>query len=657
MRRSVFSFCLSALCFLGTLDTPSFATAKEGAVLVIGSVDIFTDRFIQGHSRDREVRDSISVLTEALNILSADARLLDIATADPEMVTIRSGTGDRWNKLQETIIRELTAHAEADGKKVGSVDLFEIRSQAKEVMDLLRRRSKARWPDQVPRIVLSETTREFLGELEDTVRVTYYVSKDLPEPLGALRSSTRSFFEACREAAGDKFKYRIVDPSREATKHAKRSAQAYLAAIAAGKNPTEPVEELGAAALFGGQPQSPAARRAEREARARATATESGRKYDEVLAALLEEEFAQEFRIDLSRRGVDPLRIRVEGEGESQTSDPIYTHVVVEYVDRPAEVFPALAFESLEFGAISAISRIARPATAKVVFYDASEPVEVDVGPAIPGAPPQRTQFVGRFSAVENYLGEFTNLLPTNAKSEKDFADALAEKSLSAIIIATGPKPLSAASVEAIRQAVDRGVAAIVLTSSNSFDVSAGGLAKGIPIEKIDAGEEFSAWLGEWGLRVDSGVLASNQCGQVVTPQGPGTQPGAGRMSFAAVLHARAPKESAQSPLVANADTICLPASSALVLDAAKLEAAGVSAQVIAQSTAETWSVVPTSAKSTSPEGVRDLPGGVGPLGGVGPTVTVNARELIMPKKGATADAFSGSKPVVVLLRKGAEKK
>jgi ABC-type uncharacterized transport system involved in gliding motility auxiliary subunit len=62
---------------------------------------------------------------------------------------------------------------------------------------------------------VSPAMRQILGGLRDVVKVTYYVSKELPEELRDIRRDTLDRFQELERVAGGNFQYRIVDVPAE----------------------------------------------------------------------------------------------------------------------------------------------------------------------------------------------------------------------------------------------------------------------------------------------------------------------------------------------------------------------------------------------------------------------------------------------------------
>ncbi len=61
---------------------------------------------------------------------------------------------------------------------------------------------------------LSEATRRVLAGLDEPVKATAYITRDLPQPYGRLRRFVADLLAAYHDAAGDRFQYEVLDPSR-----------------------------------------------------------------------------------------------------------------------------------------------------------------------------------------------------------------------------------------------------------------------------------------------------------------------------------------------------------------------------------------------------------------------------------------------------------
>jgi len=61
---------------------------------------------------------------------------------------------------------------------------------------------------------LSETTKKYLHELDDIVRVRVYVSSKLPSELLPIKQRAMDILEEYRQASGGKIKIEVLDPSK-----------------------------------------------------------------------------------------------------------------------------------------------------------------------------------------------------------------------------------------------------------------------------------------------------------------------------------------------------------------------------------------------------------------------------------------------------------
>lgn len=75
---------------------------------------------------------------------------------------------------------------------------------------------------------VSPALRRILRGLPDVVKVTYYVSRDLPEEVRGVRRETLDRFQDLERASGGNFQYRIVDVPREIFDEEKRASDAGL---------------------------------------------------------------------------------------------------------------------------------------------------------------------------------------------------------------------------------------------------------------------------------------------------------------------------------------------------------------------------------------------------------------------------------------------
>jgi hypothetical protein len=613
------------------------ASAQQRSVLVVGSTDAYRHSFVSQFQEQRGFESNLRFLQSAIEAFSLDPRLMKIGNRPPRMRVVREGGKARWDALESSVLESLKAHV--DAAKDASAPSSALRDLARRTVAELQAELESRYPNAVPEVTLSDVSKELVGELKDVVRIVHYRSQEMPLPVLESAQTATALVKALASVSDGRIRYEVVDPDRYVDETATKRAMAYLEALKAGKPPREPAPaDLGIPEIFGRQElKSDEERRVERQREAASVAAETSRDVGEVLAEMLHGEFREELQSELGRRGVSPFSA-AESVGNVERESRFFNHVLLEYLDREPAVLPAIgASERLEYELVREIVSLCSDEKSVIALIDGSR-ATTQAG-ATPLNPGLGAQAVPPFASIVNFVGQSFRLREFGRRDGSDFAEFSSDESLRAIWL-LAPHKLDPVVVAAIRKAVARGVPALIIISRYTFDASPQGLGRGVPVGTFEPGDELLALLAEWGVALGEGVVGSNDCGTVQLAVGLGERSIRAPAPFQGLPQGDLGAAAERSSLVGSLEHLLFPAASPLVLDSAKLKAAGFEAEVLARSPPKSW-----IAMLRAPDEVK-LPEGV-PM-----TLKTHAPSLLrFAAEPKTSGLLEKPVPIVVFLR------
>lgn len=602
------------------------ASGRPGSIVLVSSSDAFADDYLLQQTRESGLQPNVRFLEAALDALC-----------------LHPG-------LQEIQARPVPVHA-------------------------LKAAVESRRPDEKPIVALSPGSKTIVKELRDVMHVVLHASEKLPPTVAETNELARGLLRELIAASGGKIRLEVVEPETAAAARAAEQTQSYLAALKRGETPKEPRKPIAIQDLFGARrTKTDDEIRQERRRMAQQISRQERRPLEEVVRELLEEEFRHARLAELSQLGVEPYMV-TEREASRVRQHRVYMHLEIRYLDRQPEVLPCLvAPERLEYEILRRVARLVHRRPPVLAFLDGSRREAArppSPPPPIPPSPPGASGGAARsrYKAVIEYLGRSYDVRSTGTgkpsglrtlldnlvddvrreareRGEESPLPALegdARYGLLAGLIVAHPDALEKPEVEEIRRVVSAGVSTLFFISRHSVDAGHSGAARGLPISKISLGNHLKALLDHWGVRVEDGLVASNDCAAL------NVQRTRGNLSprvmaptpIATCVEARLTEAGRRSPLTSGVSKLILPVSSPLRLDRARSRAAGFTVAVLAHTSAQSWIGLLEAGRGNAGE----------PSAGPTETLVSRAEDLVLKKDPATFRSFVDPVPLVVLLQ------
>ena len=450
---------------------------------------------------------------------------------------------------------------------------------------------------------ISPSFIKILKDLNERVLVTYYCSETLPSSLLNLRRDTIDMFGEIEILSDNKIEFKLVDPDREAKKHARKKVAEYKEAETdPEKDPEEPKPKQTFQDLFSGRQRTErkdediaAARRQD----ANAIANKTGQDADDVYYDSLQDDWSRTYLEELEGEGIREYRIRERRGSDIQTIS-FYSTMTIEYTTEEREIIPVhYQIQNLELELATNILRLSQKNKPVVAFFDARAP---DVPPPNPFQQQQQGPR-SDYEAVNQALSQLFDVRTVKLE-EEDNLDTLREKladeakdskkgsgqpaTIDCLIIAQ-PDNLEERQVYEISKAVSEGIPTVFLVSRNSITI-ANGLRTGYPIEFMNPG--LDDYLRSLGITVGRGILGSSYCSRLPALMSMGGVRMQGFIPFTVTVAASAVDgllhESAG--LTNGVDQLVFPATNGALVSNSRVEEIGLDLTRLAWTHEETWS-------------------------------------------------------------------
>jgi len=512
---------------------------------------------------------------------------------------------------------------------------------------------------------VSPAMKEILSNLEDEVHVAYYVSHELPGPMGELRKKTEDLLSELRDASARRLRYSIVRPEEKAADFASKKVAEYEAAKRKNETPQEPEPFQTIEQIFGGaKPPTAEEIREKRDKTAANLAAAEGRSKDDVYLDLLRQEWRQNYLQKLEQEGIEPFPI-VERNGSSKGKLKVYSAIRIQYLDKDPEIIGVHGqVEDLEYELARRILKLTAGKKPTIAFFDGRKRPPLAAEAATPSESPP-----GDYSALLQYLQQHFDIHSVNleegdsiddlvrrlmedraAKAERDSGEEkkdgekdrtvkLEDVRLIQCLVVAQPVGLEPRQVYEINRAVSLGVPTIFLVSRFSMDISQKGLQSGIPIALLETGlEDF---LKKTGLELGPDILASNLGGEVNLPMNTGGLRLIQARPLPVCVQAEKDSIDGTSAITRQVQSLTFPATCGLEVLEKKAGGDGLKMEVLARTSKETWST------KLDPRPQNPLP----KHAASGTSVFQYQKDLVMMKNPEEYKDFIAPMPLAVLVR------
>ncbi len=359
---------------------------------------------------------------------------------------------------------------------------------------------------------ISPAMRRILGRLRDQVKVTYYVSKELPEELRGVRRETLDRFQDFERAVGEKFKYRIVDVPREIFDEKKREA-------------------------------------------------------DPSLRRLFDE---------LASEHVEPLHASVGRQG-SQEESLIFSTITVAYLEKPTEYIRAYGdARHLEYELAMLLVRLTEESQPVVAFFD-GKPTYTEQLTGGPGTLPQR---VHEFWIPLRFLGQTFDVREITLDEGSPIPDG------TDCLVVVQPSNLTERQKYEINRYISGGGDAILFVSEYAVDTESGRLPFPMEPNTPNLNDLFETW----GFTIGPGLVADAKTSVEITkavPVGDGVRMEPQWMPM--FLYLTGEYLDQHSPLTTRFAGLYFRNATPIVLDEATLRENGIEAEVLAETSPDSW--------------------------------------------------------------------
>jgi ABC-type uncharacterized transport system involved in gliding motility auxiliary subunit len=371
---------------------------------------------------------------------------------------------------------------------------------------------------------VSPALRRILRGLPDVVKVTYYVSRDLPEEVRGVRRETLDRFQDLERASGGNFQYRIVDVPREIFDDEKRESDAGL-------------------------------------------------------RRLFEE---------LESEGIPPVNLGVQRTAGAEQA-LIYSTITVAYLDKSKEIIhPYEQPLGLEYELAMLVVRLTQESKPVVAFFDGKPKVR-EIPSRSPFMPARR---VHEFTPLVGMMGQFFDVREIRLTEESPIPDE------TACLIVVQPSSLNERQKYEINRYVSGGGNAIFFVSQYEVDTASGRVPFPVAPNTPMLADVFETW----GFRIGPDLVADMRTSIEITIWDPSGGVMRGRRQWMPIYLVLTGEYLEQrSPLTARLGALFFRNATPIELNTKRLEANGIKAETLAETSAESWFLPVAGAPFLSP--------------------------------------------------------